>query len=189
LCGWWLLLSSFQSPRHLLIAVFPILLGMLLLAWAVKGKYRILAGALFCATAAAAVHNAYSTFGWFIHDLRFGRQKSPALTAAIETAQFLDRLTQKPNVVLLGCGSEPSPDLDYLMKGVGNVRNCLGWRNPDPGRNEVYLLYWRSWSDMGTVMPSVQRLCREVIYEHPMVTGYSYRVAKCPPGLSRIDGP
>lgn len=183
---WWFTLSTLSFPRHFVLPVLPMSLGIALLCVTAPGRLR----AALVAGCVVLMLGYYTDVyppckADIVTVISRGLPKpSPPLESQLRGAVYLTQLRGSSNVVLLGCLHEVMPELDYLMPGTGNFASALGWHNPAPGNNTVYLVRRADWSSIEGC-DRVQKSCPDLTPSPPLGEGLgSLLMNRCPPGTS-----
>lgn len=188
LYAWWFAFQDYRLPRHLEPAILPVTIGIVLACTIMPMpiRARIWLSIILAIPYLVCLGAAVPTLRFIATDASGPWKAGVGLIAQRETASYLEALRgRQPGAVFLGCGAESVPEIDFLMKGVGNIHDCLGWTNQDPQHAVVYLVRSTDWAQYPELYP-VELRCSETIYDRPLPPPFEYTVSRCPP-ISRLD--
>jgi 4-amino-4-deoxy-L-arabinose transferase-like glycosyltransferase len=182
--GWWLVVSPTGWYRHLLPAiVYAVVLGGILAASAMAVSRRVgIACVLgYCLTVALIMPAWYPRSGDFARVFRWDFDRDPRLSALLQTRDEVMRLQQNESAILVGCGWWVPRDLEYVLPGVNNFRDCFRLRPEDVASKRILLVRneFYNW-DNQAILDRYRDACdaRPVYKLDPFV------VSECP-GLPR----
>lgn len=158
---WWLVMSPFGWPRHVLLA------HILGLCAAVFGLTAIRAGVtrrLLVTLAIGLVVAALPEALRLVEPV----PPDPRRVALVETAHFLEKLRRDPQVVLLGAGWWQNPDLEYTLAGHRSFLDADGL-TPETLARPLYLVRSEYWNwERSHHLERLAAVCdREIVYRKP----------------------
>jgi hypothetical protein len=141
--AWWLLLSPTGWYRHLQPAIlYAAVLGGLLAANVMNLSRRagaaVVAG--FCLSVALVMPAWYPQSGDFPRVFRLGFERDPRLSALLQTRDEVIKLQQDESTVLVGCGWWVPRDLEYVLPGVNNFKDCFRLRPEETASKRILLV-------------------------------------------------
>jgi hypothetical protein len=182
--AWWLVVSPTGWYRHLLPAImYAAVLGGILAASAMRVSRRAGAACVlgYCLTVALIMPAWYPQSGDFPRVWRLDFERDPRLSALLQTRDEVVRLQQGNSAILVGCGWWVPRDLEYVLPGVNNFRDCFRIRPADTASKRVLLVRneFYNW-DRQPVLDRYRDACdaRPVYRLDPFV------ISECP-GLPR----
>jgi hypothetical protein len=141
--AWWLAVSPTGWYRHLLPAiVYAAVLGGILAANAMAVSRRVGVACVlgYCLTIALIMPAWYPQSGDFPRVFRWDFDRDPRLSALLRTRDEVVRLQQDESTVLVGCGWWVPRDLEYVLPGVNNFRDCFRLRPEDVALKRIVLV-------------------------------------------------
>jgi hypothetical protein len=181
---WWLAVSPTGWYRHLLPAiVYAAVLGGILAAnvMVVSRRVGIACVLGYCLTIALIIPAWYPQSGDFPRVFRWDFDRDPRLSALLRTRDEVVRLQQDESTILVGCGWWVPRDLEYVLPGVNNFRDCFRLRPEDTASKRIVLVRneFYNW-DKQAILDRYQAACdaRPVYKLDPFV------ISECP-GLPR----
>jgi len=182
--AWWLLVSPTGWYRHLLPAIIYVAVLGGMLAATVMPVSRLAGAACVlgcCLTVALVMPAWYPKSGDFPRVFRWDVRRDPRLAALLQTRDEVIRLQQDESTILAGCGWWVPRDLEYVLPGVDNFRDCFRLRPEDTASTRVLLVRneFYNW-DRQPVLDRYRDACdaRPVYRLDPFV------ISECP-GLPR----
>jgi hypothetical protein len=134
-----------------------------------------------CLTVALVMPAWYPKSGDFPRVWRLDFERDPRLTALLQTRDEVIKLQQDESTILVGCGWWVPRDLEYVLPGANNFRDCFRLRSEDTALKRVLLVRneFYNW-DRQFVLDRYRDACdsRPVYKLDPFV------IAECP-GLPR----
>ena len=126
--AWWLAVSPTGWYRHLLPAiVYAAVLGGILMpsVMAVSRRAGIACVASLCLSVALIMPAWYPQSGDFPRVFRLDFERDPRLSALLQTRDVVIELQKNESTILVGCGWWVPRDLEYVLPGVNNFKDCF----------------------------------------------------------------
>jgi hypothetical protein len=182
--AWWLLVSPTGWYRHLLPAIIYVaVLGGMLAANVMPVSRRAGAACVLgcCLTVALVMPAWYPKSGDFPRVWRLDFERDPRLAALLQTRDEVIRLQQDESTILAGCGWWVPRDLEYVLPGVNNFRDCFRLRPEDTASKRVLLVRneFYNWDRQ----PALDRY-RDACDARPVYRREPFVISECP-GLPR----
>jgi hypothetical protein len=148
---------------------------------AVSRRFGIACVLGYCLTVALIMPAWYPRSGDFARVFRWDFDRDPRLSALLQTRDEVMRLQQNESAILVGCGWWVPRDLEYVLPGVNNFRDCFRLRPEDVASKRILLVRneFYNW-DNQAILDRYRDACdaRPVYKLDPFV------VSECP-GLPR----
>jgi len=172
---WWLAFSPTGLPRHAVMAPLLVAFGVAFMGASAPRKWRVVFALVLAVGLGCMLQGRYGVISYLAADLMRPWTQSAHLSAQLEAADYLSRLRREHRVVLLGCGSERVSEIDYLLPGTGNIKNCLTFRAPQSGQVKVFLVRRADWLPI----PDFMKVCNETLFRK-CASWACYSVSRCP---------
>jgi len=182
--AWWLAVSPTGWYRHLLPAiVYAAVLAGILAANVMAVSRRVGAACVlnYCFTIALIMPAWYPQSGDFPRIFRWDFDRDPRLSALLRTRDEVVRLQQDESTILVGCGWWVPRDLEYVLPGVNNFKDCFRLRPEDTASKRIVLVRneFYNWDQQ----PVLDRY-RDACDARPVYTLDPFVISECP-GLPR----
>lgn len=178
---WWIFLPERGWIRHLYPGFMAMMFGLSVYILEKKGIMKWV-------LSACAILILLPRYHYFLELKNIPVQDEPRKIAQMETVEFIKKMqATEPKPVLLSCGDLILPDLEYLLPGALNFKNCF-WLNPeDYSGHPVYLVKTKYWfPDSQPYLAEAEKLCPEQIFKKE-----DFEIWKCftPEKFSLIEIP